>query len=472
MTTKGRDEAWLPDLVCAGGRLVRETAIVTGSDGRILRLSQAPDDLARSERLANRAAFPGFVNVHSHAFQRAIRGRTEHRTAASRDTFWTWREKMYRAAQSLTPEGVYATALMVFTEMALAGITTVGEFHYLHHRPDGSRYDDPLALDDSVVHAARDSGLRIVLLQCAYARAGWKQPPNPGQSRFLYRSAAEFCDDLDALRVRLAEHLPGSEVLVGVAPHSLRAVPLPDLHTIAHHAQRHALPVHIHVSEQRGENEQCKNEHGATPVTVLANEGLLWPDLTAIHCVHVSPKEVDMLAAAGASVCACPTTERNLGDGVLPAKRLFEAGVNLALGSDGQIQIAPLEDARELEYHLRLNLEQRAILAPPSGAACDADGLAAVLLRSATAAGARCLGARVGSLEPGLFADFFTVDLRDPSIAGAGTSLAAFVFGLERTAIRDVIVGGKAIVRDGLHPAAAEAAIKFGEVQRGLWRDS
>ena len=372
---------------------------------------------------------------------------------------------MYHAALGLTPEGIYATARMCFLEMALAGITTVGEFHYLHHAPDGSRYPDPNFLAKEVVRAARDVGLRIALLQTGYARSGWQREPNPGQIRFLYRSTGEFLDNLTALRADLGKAYAANEAWVGVAPHSLRAVTLADFKQLKAYAATHRLPVHMHMSEQRAENEACRLENGNTPVALLAAEGLLDQGFTAIHAVHVTPDEIQALGRAGATVCACPTTERNLGDGIVPADQMLAQGVRLAAGSDSQTQIAPLEDVRQLEYHLRLQREERAILS----AEPHPDDLSATLLDAATANGARSLFAPGGSLAIGRPADFVTVDLRDPSLAGGGQSLAAIVFGMERTAIRDVVVGGRTIVRDGRHAAQDAIVTEFEKVQAGLW---
>ncbi|MDB6167447.1 MAG: Formiminoglutamic iminohydrolase [Verrucomicrobia bacterium] len=464
------EKSWRPDLLFIGERFERDLAMVADAAGRIVRFSREPRDLAKAERLHGRAILPGFVNAHSHAFQRVIRGRTEHRSNLSRDTFWTWREKMYHAARSLDAEGIHAAARMVFLEMALAGITTVGEFHYLHHQPDGRRHDDPNLLAKTVVCAAREVGLRIALLHCGYARAGWRQPPHAGQARFLYRTVEEFCGDADALGRDLGESHRADEVWTGLAPHSLRAVSFSDFREIAAHGRSRGLRVHMHVSEQRAENEACLAENGRTPVALLAASGWLDENFTAIHAVHLTSGEAQALGAARSTVCACPTTERNLGDGLVPAERLLEAGAFVALGSDSQIQIGPLEDARELESNLRLKYEERIILAPRDAAATeDPDVLARRLFSCATSAGARSLGAPGGSLAIGRPADFFTVDLRDPSIAGAGASLAAMVFSLERTAIRDVVVGGKKVIADGRHALQGEITDRFVELQRRLW---
>jgi formimidoylglutamate deiminase len=459
------EQAWWPDLIYTDGRLLADVVLVANASGKIVRLSRDPTDRARAARLPGRALLPGFVNVHSHSFQRTIRGRTEYRTQASKDTFWTWREKMYHAALALTPEGIYATARMCFLEMALAGITTVGEFHYLHHAPDGSRYADPNRLAKDVVRAAREVGLRIALLQTGYARAGWQREPNPGQIRFLYRSTDEFLDNLTALRADLSQTYAADEAWVGVAPHSLRAVTFADFKQLKAYATTHHLPVHMHMSEQRAENEACQLENRRTPIALLATEGLLDPGFTAIHAVHVTPDEIQALGRAGATVCACPTTERNLGDGIVAAAQMFTQGVHLATGSDSQTQIAPLEDVRQLEYHLRLQREERAVLS----AGHHPDDLSAKLLDAATAHGARSLFAPGGTLAVGRSADFVTVDLRDPSLAGGGGSLATIVFGLERTAVRDVVVGGKVIVRDGRHSAQEAIVAEFEKIQGQLW---
>jgi formimidoylglutamate deiminase len=465
---KPDEKGWLPDLLYVDGRLVPAVALIADEKGTILRLSREREDLEPAERLAGRAIFPGFVNAHSHSFQRTIRGRTEYRKDG-KDTFWTWREKMYQAANVLNPEEIYVTARMCFLEMALSGITTVGEFHYLHHKPDGSRYPDPNLLAKEVVRAAREVGLRIVLLQTGYARAGWNKGPNPGQARFLFRNVREFIGNLTALRVDLGKRYAPDEVWVGIAPHSLRAVTLADFREMNRYGREETLPVHMHVSEQRAENEDCLKENGKTPIALLEDEKQLHPGFTAIHAVHVSEAEIAALRAAKANVCACPTTERNLGDGVVPADRLLAAGVNLALGSDSQVQIDLLDDARQLEYHLRLLREERVVLGPKGLAAEDQDRLAGVLLGTATEAGARSLGAPGGSLEPGRSADFLTFDLRKPCIAGSGISLAALIFGTDKTAIRDVAVGGRFIVRDGCHANEPEIVREFEAVQAKLW---
>jgi formimidoylglutamate deiminase len=429
---------WLPDLIYTDGRFESDRAVVCDADGMIVRIA-ASDEVENATRLKRRALLPGLVNAHSHAFQRLIRGRTERRSPNATDSFWTWREQMYAAANRLGAEDIYAVSRMAFLEMALTGITAVGEFHYIHHSPDGSPYSDPNLLAREVIRAARDVGIRIALLRVAYARAGFGMEANPLQVRFIEQSPEIYLKHLEQLLE--APELNDGMAWVGVAPHSVRAVPLDYLKTIVGFANHRGLPVHMHVAEQPAEVSACIEEYGRSPVALLDTEGLLSKRFTAVHAIHVTPKAIGAIARSGAIVCACPTTERNLGDGVVPVDAYFKANVPVALGTDSQIQIDLLEDARELEYHLRLQKTSRNILEPQD------------LFDSATVSGARSIGFGGGKLEPGAPADFFTVDLDDPSIAGASPDdlLANIVFSLSRTAVRDVVVGGKRIVEDGKH---------------------
>ncbi|HLW75753.1 MAG TPA: formimidoylglutamate deiminase, partial [Bryobacteraceae bacterium] len=430
------NHGWLPDFVYTGGRFESGVAQVIDESG-LVRYSREAEDLERATRLPNRAMLPGLVNVHSHTFQRMIRGRTEFRTSSHRDTFWTWRESMYRAANSVTPEMVYRAARMAFLEMALSGITAVGEFHYLHHGPRGVPYENRNLLALLILRAAEEVGIRIALLRTAYVRAGWKKDPDPGQIRFITPNVDDFLRDCDDLAAAIARgHNLAS---MGVAPHSIRAVPMEYLREVAKYARVHHLPLHMHLAEQPAEVEASIGEYGKRPVELLHDEGLLDLHFTAIHAIHITPAEARALGEGRANVCACPTSERNLGDGAVPADQLMNAGAKLCFGSDSNIQIDVLEDARELEYHLRMNQLERVILA-------EDDSLARRLFTSATESGAASLNSR----GP----DFFTVDLNDPSLAGATQEslLDHIVFSLERTAIRDVFVDGRQIVSDGEHP--------------------
>ena len=429
---------WLPDYVYVDGRFQPDRVIVCGNDGKIVDITEdAPDAI----RLKGRAMLPGMVNAHSHAFQRVIRGRTEHRSEHTTDSFWTWREQMYAAANTLEPDEIYNVSRLAFLEMAMTGITAVGEFHYIHHSRDGAPYSDPNLLEREVIRAAGDVGIRIALLRVAYARAGYETEPNPQQIRFIEDSPDLYLKNLEQLL-----DVNDEMAWIGVAPHSVRAVPLDYLKTIVAFANEHELPVHMHVAEQPAEVSACIAEYGRSPVALLETEGLLSKRFTAVHAIHVTPKAIAALARNGAFVCACPTTERNLGDGVVPVDAYFDAGVRVSLGTDSQIQIDLLEDARELEYHLRLQKMTRNVLAPM---------LAQRLFDCATINGAASIGFDGGRIAPGAPADFFTVDLNDLSIAGASLDdlLTNIVFSLARTAVRDVVVGGKRIVEDGKHQA-------------------
>ncbi|MGB6134060.1 MAG: formimidoylglutamate deiminase [Acidobacteriaceae bacterium] len=454
-----------PELLLVDGKFVAGAGLLVHDDGRIAGIAKDAPSGASVFDLRGKVLLPGFVNTHSHAFQRLIRGKSESR-ATSGKNFWSWRGTMYHAAERLEPGEMFDVARMAFLEMVFAGTTTVGEFHYVHTGPNGRPYDDPNLLAKQVIAAARSVGLRIVLLRSAYLRSGYELPRDPGQRRF-FETAAEFLKNMDAL---LSETpADATDVRVGVAPHSIRAVPLDELKAIAAWARERRLPLHMHVSEQVAENEACVREYGETPVALLGRQGLLGPDFTAIHATHITADETAMLADAGVTICACPTTERNLGDGVLAADVVFSGGIPVALGSDSQAQIDPLEDARELEYHLRLRDQKRAILDQIGGQA-----LAARLFSCATANGARALRVPAGDFAENSYADFFTVDLRDLSIAGhsAEDLLPLVVFGLDRAAIRDVAVNGKLILRDGRHPLSDEIVSRYAEVHEKVWRNA
>ena len=481
--------AWAPELVYNAGSFNTGVAVASDEAGTIARFVSA-NQVENRIPFKNRALLPGLINAHSHAFQRVIRGRTEYATANQKDSFWTWRELMYSAALRLSPEDVYDASRMAFLEMALSGITSVGEFHYLHRAPDGSAYEDPNLLAKEVIRAANDVGLRIALLRVAYARAGFEKEANPQQIRFIEPDPETYLKNLEQLANDLSrgssptvkEGLAFSQTegglpdvratvpaWVGVAPHSVRAVPLPYLKEMIAVANERRLPVHMHIAEQPAEVSACIEEYGRSPISLLATEGLLSERFTAVHAIHVTPKAVRLLADARATVCACPTTERNLGDGIVPIDQFFAHSVAVSLGSDSHAQIDLMEDARELEYHLRLQKMERAVLASVDDEGASA--IAARLFQCATANGAASINAPGGSLEIGRPADFFTVDLNDPSIAGASSDnlLSAVVFSLSRTAIKDVVVGGKRIVEDGRHAQQEDIVERFKKLQKKLW---
>jgi formimidoylglutamate deiminase len=452
-----------PEMLYSRGRFTENGELLVGESGQFLEIPEKrPLSSTRIVDMPGKALLPGFVNVHSHSFQRLIRGKAESRNVSGKD-FWSWRGTMYHAASQLGPQDVYDVARMAFLEMALAGTTTVGEFHYLHNAPDGRPYDDPNLLSKQVIAAAQSVGIRIVLLRTAYLRSGHNLPRDPGQIRF-FESTNAFLENIGAL---VQDYSVGSsEVRFAVAPHSIRAVALSDLKEIAAWTRDNNLPLHMHVSEQIAENTACLGEYGLTPVALLNRERLLGPDFTGVHAIHISSNEIAMLAAATSTICSCPTTERNLGDGIFAADHVMAAGIRVALGSDSQAQIDPLEDTRELDYHLRLQQEERAILDQIAGKT-----LATALFECATVQGASALALPGGGLTPGSFADFFTVDLNDLSIAGhsAENLLPMIVFSLNRSAIRDVVVNGRYVLRDQKHVYQDEIVSRYKDVQQKVW---
>ncbi len=454
---------YLPDLLYTGGVFLSGIGMLVDDDGLILRIdSGIPAKEHNVVPLPGKALLPGLVNGHSHSFQRLIRGVAEH-GGPDGDDFWAWRNKMYSAAQKLDPQDLFHVARMAFLEMVLSGITSVGEFHYVHRRPDGTPYEDPNLLAKTVIRAANSVGMRICLLRVAYARAGYELPPNPGQVRF-YESCDEYLSNVGRLADEL--HQLGPAVSIGVAPHSIRAVTLEDLKRISDWARERKLPIHIHVAEQTAEIAVCEREYGLSPIRLLAQHGLLSGRMTLVHTIHASSDEVEAIASADAMICSCPTTERNLGDGIIDAEKPITAGVWFSFGSDSQATINLLEDARELDYHLRLKRQRRVLLD-----GIDGEDMSARLFRYATAGGARSLGLKTGELEPGRPADFFTIDLHDISIAGVAPEelLPMVVFSLEKTAVCDVAMNGQPVVRNRKHPRSSEIVSCYEDVVKRVF---
>jgi formimidoylglutamate deiminase len=303
---------------------------------------------------------PAMINAHSHAFQRGLRGRAERVAPGGGDDFWTWRTEMFKLAGSLDPDAMHGLAGQCFAEMRATGYGAVGEFHYVHHQPDGTPYPDPNEMATAVARAAVAARLPIVMLPAAYHRNGWDGgdlPPVDGQRRFCDPDVETFLERVDALR-QWSRTVDG--VQVGVAAHSIRAVPASWLEAIAAYAAEHGLVLHVHAAEQRRELEQCRAEHGCSPIELLERCGFLGERTSVIHGIHVSDGDIELLARARVTVVSCPTTEGNLGDGYLPAMAYLRAGVPLAIGSDSQVRIDPFEEARELETGSRRESELRA----------------------------------------------------------------------------------------------------------------
>ncbi len=348
---------------------------------------------------------PAMPNVHSHAFQRGLRGVGERPApeAHARDDFWSWRESMYELAGRLDPVSMHELGLRVYAEMAAAGYGAVGEFHYVHHQPDGTPYEDPNEMAKALALAAEQCGLEIVLLPAAYHRAGWSGtdvPPSAGQRRFCDPSVEAFLARVEELRSWAAAR---AGVKVGVAAHSVRAVPADWLEAIATYADAHALVRHVHAQEQPRELVECRDEHGCTPIELLARTGFLSSATTLVHAIHVSEADVELIASSQSVVASCPTTEGNLGDGIFPAMRYRDAGVPIAIGSDSQVIIDPFEEARELETLARRERGTRHALL-----AADED-----LWGSLVNAGRTSLGLRATAA-----ARRVSIDLDHPRLAG------------------------------------------------------
>lgn len=429
-----------PEYVYTSRGLEANALVAVRDDGRIdaLVVGEEARTLAQAagggvERLNGLALLPGFVNAHSHVFQRSLRGHT-HRPLATRDSFWTWRDAMYAAAEQLNPDNLYESALRTYREMLMAGYTSVGEFHYVHHQPGGQAYANPNAMAEAIAQAGRDAGIRVVLLMTAYAQAGFGLPPEEGQRRFCDAGVDVYLARVEALRLKGA--------LVGVAPHSVRAVPEDWLREIAAYSRGYKLPLHVHADEQRGEIEQCVAAYGCRPVELLERCGALGARTTVIHATHADEGEIALLARYGCTVCVCPTTEGDLGDGIAPYEALLKAKAPLCIGSDSNTRLDPLEELRWAEYTARMRYERRRVLVGD-----ESGSPGRLLLEYGTRCGAKALGVESGTLEPGMFADFVAVDVHHPSLAGwsAPDFLDTLFFGASAEVITQTWVGGKRV---------------------------
>ncbi|MEU4133553.1 formimidoylglutamate deiminase [Streptomyces wuyuanensis] len=443
VTTYWLEHAWL-------GTHVEPGVAVDVADGRITAVRTGAGAPEPGAGVLRGLTVPGLANAHSHAFHRALRGLVQ----VGSGTFWTWREFMYQVASRLTPETYHALARAVYAEMALAGITAVGEFHYVHHARGGKPYADPNAMGEAMIAAAADAGIRITLLDTAYLSSGISnkpggEPPNPHQLRFSDGTAEAWAERVSLLK-------GGELARIGAAVHSVRAVPADQLPVVAAWAAERGAPLHVHLSEQTAENDACREAHGCTPTRLLADHGVLGRHTTGVHNTHLTDEDVRLLGDSGTGTCMCPTTERDLADGIGPAKDLQRAGSPLSLGSDSHAVIDLLEEARALEMDERLRTRTRG------------HWTAASLLRAATADGHAALGwSDAGVLEPGALADFTTVALDSVRTAGPLPRLGAetAVFAATSADIRHTVVAGRHVVRDGVHtlvpdvPSALSQAI-------------
>lgn len=443
-----------PELLLVDGRLERHrTVLVEVESGRIAQLDAPPTTDLECIDLPGIALLPGLANAHSHAFQRALRGRTQRRAPAGQDDFWSWREAMYETALQLDPDAVRRIAAMAFLDMLRSGFTAVGEFHYLHHQPDGRPYDDPNALANAIADAADTVGIRLTLLRVAYARGGFGLPPTARQRRFIEPGVDTFVARTEALEQAFARRDPKRQQLaVGIAPHSVRAV---DLDWLRHLAAWRGLRVcHMHLAEQTAELDACRAAHGTTPLRLVADHtDLLDARFTAVHGTWFEPDEVALLAARGARICACPTTERDLGDGFLPATDIFEAGTGLCIGTDSHCQIDALEELRLIEGNERLRTTRRVVLSD----AARPEPAAWLYTEVGARQGYASLGLTGGALEPGLPFDAVGLDLGHRTLLGCPDDavLAAAVFAGDASLVREVWVQGRHLVHDGEHTARA-----------------
>ncbi|MCM1975790.1 formimidoylglutamate deiminase [Streptomyces sp. G1] len=418
------EHAWL-------GTHVEPGVAMDVTDGRITAVRTGTETPPPGAEILRGLTLPGLANAHSHAFHRALRGTVQ----VGSGTFWTWREVMYATADRLTPDSYHALARAVYAEMALAGITAVGEFHYVHHAPGGTPYADPNAMGEALIAATADAGIRITLLDTAYLSSGFGQPPNRHQLRFSDGTADAWAERCSVLKER-------DHARIGAAIHSVRAVPAEQLATVAGWAEERRAPLHVHLSEQTAENEACHEVHGCTPTQLLALHGVLGPRTTGVHNTHLTAEDISLIGGSGTGTCMCPTTERDLADGIGPAVALQNEGSPLSLGSDSHAVIDLLEEARAMELNERLRSRTRG------------HWTAAALLRAASADGHAALGwDDTGTLEAGARADFTTIALDSVRTAGPLPRLGAetAVFAATAADVRHTVVAGRHIVRDGAH---------------------
>jgi formiminoglutamate deiminase len=409
---------------------VAERVLIEAEGERIAAVTEGADPPPGATRLDG-ITVPGLANGHSHAFHRALRGRT-HRQGGD---FWSWRELMYQVAGVLDPDRYLELATAVYAEMALAGICAVGEFHYLHHDPAGRPYADPNAMGEALAEAAGRAGVRLTLIDTCYLRAGLDGRPLAGaQVRFGDGDAGAWAERAGAFRER-----PGVRVAAGI--HSVRAVDEAAMATVAAWAVDRAAPLHLHLSEQPAENQACLAATGRTPAALASSAGVLGPRTTAVHATHLTDEDVTRLGASRTAVCLCPTTERDLADGVGPARALATAGSPLCLGTDSNAVVDLFEEARAVELDERLVTGRRGHHDP------------AGLLAAATEGGMDALGWDAGRLAPGRLADLVTVGLGSVRLAGARPAEAVdqVVFAASAADVTSVVVSGRQVVHDGRH---------------------
>lgn len=425
MTAYVLERAWID------GRIAQSVHVEI-QDGRFVSVAA---NSTNSGVLLPGLTLPGMANTHSHAFHRALRGRTQ----TERGTFWTWREQMYALASRLDPDNYYELAKATFSEMLAAGYTAVGEFHYLHHRPDGTKYEDPNAMGIAVLAAAKDAGIRITLLDTLYRSSGFGDEPRGVQVRFSDQTVSAWRERVEDLM-----SLADGNSMIGVAAHSVRAIPKDAFAVFTEFVQA-GIPLHIHLSEQVKENSDCRSNYGMSPTELLAEVGFLGPMTSVVHATHLSAEDIRLLGDHQVFAAICPTTERDLGDGIGPTRALHEAGVKVTLGSDSHAVIDAFEEMRAVELNERLATQERGHWS------------ARELIAAATQNGQSSLGfPDAGEIKVGNRADLVTIDVNSPRTAGTGSDEHTAVFGAGSADVKHVVVDGKEVFR-GDHAAVGSA---------------
>lgn len=415
------------DLTWTGTSFEREVQVVVDARGHIERVgafSERP-----THRLKNQAIFPGFVNVHSHAFQRGLRGRGETFPSGA-GSFWTWREAMYALVESMTAEKIYELSLHAFKEMLAAGMTTVGEFHYVHHDASCAGF----ALDDVVLQAAHDAGIRIVLLNTYYRTGGVNQPLAGGQKRFECKTPSDYWCQMDVL----AGQLRSDKQTLGAVAHSIRAANIDEIAELHRESVKRGMVFHIHVEEQQKEIDDCVAAYGKQPMALLLDRVAIDEKFTAIHCTHTESTSLTRFLQAGGNVGLCPISEANLGDGIADVPLMHTSPAQICVGTDANTRASMTDELRWIEYAQRLARERRGVCRDEQGR------IGQSLFNMATVNGARSLGLPCGTIAPGNHADFFTIDLTSPSLFGwtDETLLDTFIFGGADDVIAATCVGG------------------------------
>lgn len=444
-----------PDLVWTGARFEAGLQVELRDDGRFGRIVRSGHDGAAGSggrqdvsdrrspsergttvvRLADRALLPGFVNAHSHAFQRGLRGLGE-QYASGIGSFWSWREAMYALVERLDAERLHAISRRCFQEMLTAGITSVGEFHYVHRGAD-LRWRE---LDEAVLRAAADAGIRIVLLQSAYRTGAIGQPLRGGQIRFDTAGVEEYLESLERVATSLA---PGTQS-IAVTCHSVRAVPWEEIRRLHEESRRRGSVFHLHVEEVQREIEECLEHYGRRPMQMIVEDLAVDERFVAVHCTHTDAGDMARYVAAGGTVCLCPLTEGNLGDGIPATREIMARGGRIAFGSDLNSRLCAFEELRWIEYVQRLVRRERGALRDAAGA------VAPRLMAVGTTHGAQALGLDSGRIAEGALADLVAIDLAHPTLEGwsAETLAESLIFGCGNAVVAEVWVGGKRVATD------------------------